>query len=444
MPHHHEAARTTPLVESVDVVVAGGGPAGIAAALAAARSGAKVRLLETQGCLGGIWTAGLLGWILDDTNKPGLVRELLDRLAAHGERQDKNNTGGTACDPEALKWHLEAMMAEAGVEVRLHTRIVGAARDAQNRMRIALTESKSGREAWEAKAFIDCTGDGDLAAQAGCGFDYGREHDGAFQPMSLIAMLTGIEYAGIRDAVHGSGAHHRSGTRHLLDLLEAKGLQCSYAAPILMRVHDNLFLMMANHEYQKSGLDAQAITDATIAARSEVRAIIAALRSHGGPWANLRLAATGAQIGVREGRRIYGRYTVSDQDLIDGARHADAVCRCTFGVDVHAPDPTKSKGFDHGSIKAKPYDIPLRACIARDCDALLLAGRCISGSFTAHSSYRVTGNAVALGEAAGCCAGIAVTSKRLPHEVPFAEVHAALATAWERHEAIDRSRPDQN
>lgn len=436
MPTHLEPSRQTPVVESVDVLVAGGGPAGIAAALAAARGGASVRLIETQGCLGGIWTAGLLGWLLDSGNKPGLLREILDRLRERGARQDRQY-GGYAVDPEALKLLLEDLLTEAGVRIRLHTRVVAAARDAGNRLSVVVTESKSGREAWTAKTFVDASGDGDLAWQAGCGFDYGREGDGAFQPMSLIALLCGVERHQIEDYVHTNGKDHRSDTRKLLALLAANGHECSYGAPIIMWIHDNLFAMMANHEYLKSGLDAQAITDATLAARRDVTAVVEALRRAGGPWKDLRLAATGAQIGVREGRRIHGRYTVSDQDLIDGARHDDAVCRCTFGVDVHSPDPRKSKGFDHGPIRAKPYDIPLRACIARDVDGLLMAGRCISGSFTAHSSYRVTGDAAALGQAAGACAALAATTDRLPHEVPFGEVRIALDRLAERFPPLE-------
>jgi len=133
-------------------------------------------------------------------------------------------------------------------------------------------------------------------------------------------------------------------------------------------------------------------------------------------------------IGVREGRRIHGRYTVSTQDLVDGARHEDAVCRVTFGVDVHSPDPGKTKAIERTGVRAKPYDIPYRALVAKDADGLLMAGRCISGDFLAHSSYRVTGNAVAMGEAAGVAAALAAKSGRLPHEIPWAEIAAARQT----------------
>jgi hypothetical protein len=132
--------------------------------------------------------------------------------------------------------------------------------------------------------------------------------------------------------------------------------------------------------------------------------------------------ATAEQIGVREGRRIHGQYKVSVQDLVEGTRHDDAVCRVLFGADVHSPKPLETKGVRREGVKAKAYDIPYRALIARDVKALLLAGRCISGDFIAHSSYRVTGNAVAMGEVAGVAAAVAAASGRLPDEVPWAQI----------------------
>jgi hypothetical protein len=140
--------------------------------------------------------------------------------------------------------------------------------------------------------------------------------------------------------------------------------------------------------------------------RREVNEIVRGLRSLGEPWSDLRLVATAEQIGVREGRRIHGLYTVTAEDLIQGKRHEDAVCRVTFGVDVHSTSlnhDTQGKGYSRG-VKSKAYDIPMRALIAKDVEGLMMAGRCISGDFISHSSYRVTGNSVPMGEAAGIAA----------------------------------------
>jgi hypothetical protein len=166
-----------------------------------------------------------------------------------------------------------------------------------------------------------------------------------------------------------------------------------------------------------------------VKARSEMNKIVLGLRKLGGPWEGLQIAATAEQIGVRDGRRIEGRYTVNKDDLISGARFEDGVVRPTFGVDIHAitAEVNQKAAIDNKGIKVKPYDIPLRALIAKDVDGLMMAGRCISGDFIAHASYRVTGNAVAMGEAAGVVAAIAAKSTRLPHEVPWSEGAALLA-----------------
>jgi hypothetical protein len=191
---------------------------------------------------------------------------------------------------------------------------------------------------------------------------------------------------------------------------------------------------MMNHEYGIKAWDAAEITAATVRARAEMNKMVANLRKLGGPWEGIQIVATAEQIGVRDGRRIQGRYTVLQEDLAKGARHDDAVVRVTFPIDVHAltSDHNKKHAIMPQDIKMKPYDIPLRALIAKDVDGLMMAGRCISGDFIAHSSYRVTGNAVGMGEAAGVIAALAAASKRLPHEVPWSEGEAKLKAIGQR------------
>ena len=176
-------------------------------------------------------------------------------------------------------------------------------------------------------------------------------------------------------------------------------------------------MLMANHEYEVKGTNVRDVTKATLHARKELHNLVNGLRSLGGVWKNLRIVATAEHIGVREGRRIHGLYTVTQDDVAEGKKHEDAVCRATFGIDVHSTDPKKEKGIEKAPIKAKPYDIPIRALIARDVGGLMMAGRCISGDFIAHSSYRVTGNSVVLGEAAGKVAALAAKSNCLPQDV---------------------------
>jgi hypothetical protein len=176
--------------------------------------------------------------------------------------------------------------------------------------------------------------------------------------------------------------------------------------------------IMANHEYGVSAIDAQQLTDATIRARAEVNKIVDGLRNLGGIWKDIRLVSTGAQIGIREGRRINGRYRLSKEDIIKGATFNDAVCEVTYMADIHSLDHDR-KGYTTDGIVVDPYQIPLRSLIAKDVDGLMMAGRCISGDFFAHASYRVTGNAVAMGEAAGVVSAIASLKDTLPHDVEW-------------------------
>jgi glycine/D-amino acid oxidase-like deaminating enzyme len=418
-----EPAREIPVAGEADVVVCGAGPAGVAAALAAARQGASTILLEVHGCLGGVWTAGALSWILDHQNKPGFMREILRRLAEQeGRTLSRQQIPSNAYDVEVMKLVLEDLCTEAGVQIHLHTRVCAVVRDPQNRVTAVITESKSGREAMHGKIFIDATGDGDVAAQAGCKYDLGHPETGQTQPMSLMALLTGINAEEIAAFFRDDDATDWAKPKDALRVdMERGGHSPSYAKPSLFRVRDSLFALMANHEYGVRGHDARDVTRATLHARKELHQLINGLRKLAGPWKNVRIVATGAQIGVREARRIHGRYRVTEEDLREGRLHQDAVCRVTFGIDVHATDSKKEKGIEKPAFRSKAYDIPVRALIAKDVSGLMMAGRCISGDFLAHSSYRVTGNAVAMGEAAGRVAAVAAATKRLPQEVKVNE-----------------------
>ncbi len=404
-----------------DVIVCGGGPAGIGAAISSARSGAKTALIEVQGCLGGIWTAGLLCNIIDYQNKEGIMKEIMDNLD-----QKKSQKTPKRYDPEIMKLILDEMAVESGVHIRLHTRVTNAHVD-KNKISYITTHSKSGLEKWNAKVFIDCTGDGDLAALAGANYDIGHPVSGKTQPMSYVVMLAGVDSQELikRNLIitYPSMETHAAAKKNFLAEIKKAGVEPSYTKPTLFEIRDNLVAMMANHQYNVSALNADDITKATLEARKEVHTIINALRKLDGVWKDVFISQTPENIGIREGRRILGRYTLTTDDLINGATFDDAVCRVTFCVDVHSLDPSKHKAYSNDGVKAKPYDIPLRALIAKDIDGLMMAGRCISGDFYAHASYRVTGNAVPMGEAAGKCAAIAVKNKIFPHEVEYSKIN---------------------
>ena len=406
----------TPLAGTSDVIVVGGGPAGIAAAVTAARNGAKVRLFELQGCLGGVWTSGMLTYLWD-FNKGAFDREIIRRLEAYGAaRYDRTDAydvkANFVYEPEYMKLVCEDLCAEAGVEYVLQCPVVAAYRDASGRnIETIVTESKSGRQAWRAKCFIDCSGDGDLAALAGCGYDAGFFPDGTGQPATLNALVVVRDEKALQAYISNDPAMwdvrqktHIPSSHAFRDVLRRTGLEPSYSDPTLWQVHGNLLALMANHEYRLPLDDAAAITRATVHARHEVAEIVRRLDALGGPWAGIRLAATAEQIGHREARRIHGRYTVTRADVAAGARFEDALTRSNFGIDIHGLDmksnQRKAAGDNMGAA-FKPFEIPLRACQAKDADNLYMAGRNISGDFIAHASYRVTGSSVALGEGVG-------------------------------------------
>jgi len=427
-----EPTRKLPVAAACDVIVVGGGPAGIAAAVSAARAGAKVRLLELQGSLGGIWTSGLMGCVFD-FDKSSIDREIIRRLDACGARsprhpvpafKDAKNASWRSnfvYEPERMRIVCEEMCAEAGVRFTLQCPVVAAMRGKDGRkLSAVVTESKSGRQAWKAKCFIDCSGDGDLAALSGCGYDVGYGPDRVDQPASLVALVWVPDDSALaRFAVNDPSTYgpNRRQTvnpkKELLAELRRAGISPSYSDPTLFRLRGGLCALMANHEYGLRMDDAQAITDATVRARAEVSRLVDALDALGGPWKGTRVILTAEQIGHRGARRIHGRATVAVEDVAAGRVWPDGVTTSNAGIDIHAltyaSNEKQAAGQTFGA-SFRPFQIPLDALRAKDADNLFMAGRCISGDFIAQASYRMTGSAVAMGEAAGRAAAQLVRS----------------------------------
>ncbi|HBC86062.1 MAG TPA: FAD-dependent oxidoreductase [Lentisphaeria bacterium] len=417
-----EGQKNIDISDDSDVIVCGAGLAGVAAAVTAARAGAKTRLIEMRGCLGGVWTAGILAWVFE-MDKPGFAMEIGKRLDAR-----KARTGGDyyrySYDIEEMKLLCENLCLDAGVKIRLHTRLAGASIE-KGILNAVITESKSGREAWSAKTFIDCTGDGDLGAFAGCGFDMGGPK-GEMQPWTFMGLIVVKDIEKVKDFIYhykGKGPCRETQEGLKKELLSA-GIETSYGHPTIFQVNGNLCALMVNHEYGVSAINADDLTRATISGRAELHKVVKGLRSLGGGWDGLLLAATAEQIGIREGRRIHGLYKLNRDDLTEGANFSDGTCTNTFNVDIHSPDPKKDKGLK--TEKVKPYQIPYRSLVAKDVKGLLMAGRCISGDWIAHASYRVTGSAVALGEAAGAAAALSAKAKKLPEDLDWKEISKVL------------------
>lgn len=394
-----------------DVLVIGGGVGGTMAAIAAARKGVRVTLVEGGGCLGGTWTAALVGMTLDGADKEGLLHEFLT-IVEH-ERQQ-----GTATVFEIQKYVLEKLCKESGVEMLFHSQICGVQTE-ERQITEAKVITKSGMIDFHAKIVIDATGDGDVAAMAGCSFVYGRASDGKAQPMSMIALVSGLDERA-QEFISFPDQPFWDARNRLREVFDSVGAPYSIGCPSIQPLCGDIYILSANQEYGKCGFNVDELTGATIHARSEIYRLVSALRK-GAPdvFGSLFLVNTPECIGVREGRRIRGRYTVTLDDMIAGRRHEDAVCLVRYWVDIHSLENDGGKGFTDEGIKMQPYDIPFRALLPKDIDNLVLAGRCISGDFYAHASYRVAGDMAPVGEAAGVMAAKAVMEGREIYELTY-------------------------
>lgn len=411
-----------PEAGAAEVIVAGGGPAGVCAAIAAAETGAVTMLIEEAGCLGGVWTSGALAWILDAEGKSR--KSILTRIVKTLRQRDELEFAGAgtpAFQVEAMKVLLDELSLAAGVKIRCYTRVVGVKRSSEGAISHLITESDSGREAWGGRVFIDCTGNGTLGALAGNAFELGEPSTHRTQPMSLLALLTGLDPEQVRPYLAEQGAWHEVAAR-FSSLLSEGTYRPSYRGVALFHLGKGLFMLMANHQYGCSSLDAGDLTKATIAARGEIYRQIQILRTRGPVWRNVQLVATGARIGAREGRRLNGLYRVTLRDVLTGKTHPDGICPVRFGIDVHSLSQDGDCKLEATPPVAGCYEIPLRALIARDLPNLLMAGRCISGDFHAHASYRVSGNAAVTGQAAGILAALAAKRGTFPANVDYNDV----------------------
>ncbi|MBL8994978.1 MAG: FAD-dependent oxidoreductase [Spirochaetia bacterium] len=416
-----EAPRRLSVAKEVDVLVAGGGPAGIAAALAAAKAGAKVLIVERHGMLGGVWTAGLLNPLFDHDRKGFIVSELIERLKKH--KAWIPWVMSHCFDVEKMKFVLETWCAELGIEFWYHAQIVDAIVE-KGVVRGAVVESKSGREAVIAKVSIDSSGDGDLAARAGAEWEWGREVDGLAQPMTMMFEIDGLPETFLQ-----------KNSEWLYDkMVEAiKTHRLPYTLPV-ERVNYAPWIVnvprrgaadvQLTHAYRHKGIDTRELSRATADTRRQANEAVEILR-HIPEFENVSLSQTAPAMGIREGRRIVGDYRLEMEDLENGSGHDDAVTFCDFGVDIHEPAPGAGIPSGHHR-KMKHYEIPLRCLLPAGLEGILTAGRCISGSHEAHASYRVTGTCMGMGQAAGLAAAWAAKDGIFPRKIDGKKIRSGL------------------
>lgn len=444
--------RTARVVADTDVLVVGGGPAGLGAALGAANARARVVLAERYGFLGGNATAALVMPLMSfHTQSPrtidqggatllpadhgpgrpviaGALSTLLTRLVqAGGAIPPSLKTGYVVpFDPEIFKLVALDLLDEAGVRFLFHA----FASDVlfEHGAAGVVFETKSGPIVVRARTVVDCTGDGDVAARAGAPYMIGREEDGLVQPMTLMFRMADFQHAAFERYVKEHPRQWRS-VHGLWDLVR----EATAKGELDLKREDILFFATPHpHEVSVNstrvtrvlGTDVWDLSYAEWESRRQLRQIAAFLRRYVPGFENAYAVQSGVHIGVRETRRFLGEYQLTADDILQARRFPDVIARSTYPVDIHNPEGsgTALKRLPPGEA----YDIPLRCLVPQKVDRLLIAGRCISGTHEAHSSYRVMPVSMATGQAAGVCAALAAHHGKSPGAVPAEQVQLEL------------------
>jgi len=411
----------TPIEEPCDVLVAGAGPAGVAAAVSAARLGAKTVLVEQTGIVGGVATSGLMSHWTGNT-RGGIYEEFLDRSVDSDDpalRQTIN--------PDKLQRAFLEMLQEAGAKLRLYT---FASRPILEDGRVAgiVAESKTGRVALPAKVVVDASGDGDVAARAGAAFELGRAGDGVMQPMTLMFKIGGVDY---KRAIFPAAFEHciqvPDGEIQALgraNLAAPTGHVLLYRSTLPGVVTVNMTNMT-----QVDGTRAEDLTKAHVACLGQIPAIVDFLRRHAPGYENCFELQSAAQVGVRETRHFKGVSTITEDDILEAKVFPDwVVAKAHFNFDIHN---TVGAGLDANGSQAhftqkKGYTIPYGCLVPEKLDGLLLAGRSISGTHKACSNFRAMPICANIGQAAGIAAALAARAGILPREVAVADIQTEL------------------
>jgi hypothetical protein len=433
----YEAARVLRVFSETEVLVVGGGPAGVAAAVAAARGGAKTTLVERYGHLGGMSTGGLvilIPFLSDGTASrqiAGICQEIIDRLdtlgaAVHPSDQEVGSTDpgilnhwrrrgtgsfvaggtvryGTLVDPEILKCVLNDMVEEAGVKLLLHSWGSRAITE-DNKVQGVIFESKSGRQAILSQITVDTTGDGDMFASAGAEFDATIDRSVRSSNLALVFRIANVDadrYADFRDK-------DKASHDELMKELTAKGGFNTY----WRSAHKDV-LWCNNWIPNLNALDVEDLTWVEVNARKSMLISLKFLKENVPGFENSYLMDTASQIGTRGSRRLAGEHVVSWQDVLSGVVHEDSIA-----VVPHLGQ-TVSKGFPH-------VHIPYRALLPRRIENLLVAGRCFSSDIAANNSLNWIQQCIPMGQAAGTAAAIAIAKGATPRQVDAATLQSSL------------------
>ena len=429
-----EPSRQTPILGEFDVVVVGGGPAGIVAATAAARAGCSTILVERYGFLGGAGTAaGLSTFCGLHANVEGehrrVVRGLADEILERLEKMDALNAPhlsvqsriqAQAYDISAYKIVADEMLLGAGVRLLFHAFAAGALMKSEREIRAVLVETKSGRRALVGRTFIDCSGDGDLAAWAGAPHEVGDGKGNMLYPTTMFRINA-------VDAQKAGAAWDL--IPKLMDAAEAKGARFPRKKPIV-RPQRNPIEWRANLTQIRNrdgtavcGIDAEQLTYGEIEGRRQCREVFEFIRGSTPGFERSYIVEIAPQLGIRETRRVKGAISVSEDDILGCADFADSIGVNGWPVEAHVAGDVrfvfarKPRGFNQ---------LPYRMIVPLGVENLLVAGRCASMTHEGQSSARVSGPCFVMGQAAGTAAALGLKHGIPPREIDVAGLQSQL------------------
>ena len=413
-------------MKQYDLVVAGGGFAGIAAAIAAARAGLRVLLVEQSNCLGGAPGTCLVNpfmpyWTIIESNgkkekfylSRGIFREVLEEL----KKMNALGKDEAIFQEEYLKLILNRMVLKAGVTPLFHSSVIGAEKEGAHIKAVTLA-NKSGVMRVEADYFIDATGDADLAVLCGCPYHLGRPQDSLCQPMTLCFRVANVDLQKYQES--------RAQINPLYQEMQKAGKIKNVREDVLIfhNLVDGVLHFNSTRIVKRSPVDAFDVTAAEIEAREQVFELFEFLKENIDGFQNSQIIMTAQNIGVRESRMIDGEYMLTAEDLVACTKFDDAIAAGNYDIDIHNPE---GSGTSHYYFKdGTYYTIPYRSLQPKGTDNLLVAGRCISSTHEAQASYRIMPIVCCIGEAAGTAVGIAAKNNLPVTQADIREIQDML------------------
>ncbi len=452
-------------LQKYNVVVVGGGPSGCHTALAAARGGVKVLLVEQFGFLGGALTNMGVGPMMSFHNREaeqvifGSAQELVDRLidmgASTGHIFDTTGYCSTVTpfDSEGLKIALEEMLLEAGVEILYHTRLIDADRDSESGKITALTiHNRCGVQRVEADIYVDASGDGELIERAGIEYTLGRKEDNKTQPMTMNLKVSGVDSQKLREYIsnnweqfvdkerEGEGAEILTKSNRLsmwgfYDLWQKAKDNGEVSIPrnnvLFFETNSSgVYIFNTSRVLDLNPTDAFDLSRAETIGRKQCWELFKFLKKYIPGFENSNIIGTPAHIGIRESRHPKASYELRAEDLIKGIAFDDRIALGGYPIDIHSPDGGDT---DTTQLEGKGiYSIPVRSLLVDDCENLLLVGRAIGADHHASAAIRLTPIAMAVGQGAGVLAALAVKSCVMPHRVSYSLLREGLLSAGAR------------